>query len=318
VCIVLGGCASECSTMRLEIVETGKPPSGTLHVGVGLGLDVGVSVDKGIQVDPEKLAVFPDVETAVVIEYKTIALDQAGQPDDHAVMFGYDVRATPLVAGPNNLVFVADNTDRTQQLDYEALAVTDVRFLDDTLSITPLPPVFSAFKGSELPIFMSFKSGSETVLGRTPLVLDAPPSSNTTYMPGPATPGMASAGYFQIGYQAPYTFTLSTAINNAGLTVNVVDVDAIASLGLDITGPLQLKVNSSKRFYLLPLDATGVQIRGRYGAGLATATVQGSSISMPVVFSDGQVDIQAIAVGQSIVTFTWGTATAQLTVDVTM
>jgi hypothetical protein len=309
---LFGGCATECGELHVKVVETDVEPTHALRVGVGLGLDLGAWVSKGIPVGPKHLSVLADDETTLSLEYKVTALDAMGQPDETLCGYCNAVRATPSVPGSNRLVFLADNSDLTRTVEYEAVPVTSVRFVEKLASRATVPSEIAAFLGSTFSFDYEFTSGEQVVLGRLPVIVDAPLDLLPDYTESVST----GEPYFRFDYRQAHTVVMSIPLDDTSLTIHVVGADAIARITLDVDAsvPLELESGASKRVIMTPHDAADRRIRG-HSRDAPTGVVAGSSVTASV--SSNSVYIRAVEPGRSLITLTWGSASAELTVDVT-
>ena len=314
--VLFAGCAADCSDLKLRIIENDSEPSRDQRVGVGLTLYVDVYVEKsGIPVNPENLAVIEDVPETVDINIGAIPLDRSGQvhPAGLRGYSGKSVGLTPLAPGDNGFVFIADNTDQTVGLSYEAMPVTDVAYL---FAGEPIPDDRSWFNDTKFLCVLDFSSNGQHVDGTSTLVVTAPAGLGPTYTYDPYARDDAPELYFDLGNMT-YTATFSTADAPQALTIHVVDTTAITSLMADINigVPLVIEQGRNQRFKLTPLDARGRPILGT-SYDRATSAVTGTAATVSAIFVDGEVALNAVEVGQAMMTFTWGTATLDLTVEV--
>jgi hypothetical protein len=308
---LFGGCASECGELHVEVVELDVEPEYTLRVGAGLGVDLGAWVSKGIRVGPKHLSVLADDEAAVTLEYKVTALDAMGQPDELLCGLCNVVRATPSLPGPNRLVFVADNADLTRSVDYEAVPVTAARFVSKHAPRTPLPPELVYFLGSSFVFGYEFISGDEVVLGRLPVIVDAPADLQPSY----ETSLSSNEPRFRFNFRQSHTVVMTIPLDDTSLTIHVVGADAIAriELDVDVSLPLALEVGAIATVGMTPYDGADRRIRGT-SRDYPVQQVAGTSVTASTGFD--WVTIHAIEPGRSTITLTWGEATTELVVDV--
>lgn len=320
VLVLFAGCAADCSEMKLRIIETDSEASRDQRVGVGLTLYVDVYVQKsGVAVNPENLAVIEDVPETVDINIGAIPVDSSGQvrTEGPRGYTGKPVGLTPLAPGDNGFVFIADNTDQTVGLSYEAMPVTDVAYLSAQAAGEPLPNDRSWFNDTELLCFLAFSSNGQGVAGTTDMIATFPAGAGFAYVHNMYAYNEGDPEFFFDLGNTPYTVTLSTAVAPQTLTLHVVDTTGIASLGADINVgvPLVIEMGRNQRFKLTALDARGMPILGT-SYDRATSTVTGTAATVNAIFTDGEVSINAVEVGQAMITFTWGTATIDVAVNV--
>jgi hypothetical protein len=315
---LLAGCAGDCSDMKLLLIENDSEPSRDQRVGVGLTLYVDVYVHKsGFPVNPENLAVIADAPDTVDVNIGAIPVDRSGQAGTSGY-HGKPVGLTPLAPGDNGFVFIADNTDETIGLSYEAMPVTEVRYLDATNE--PIPNGSSWFLDTEFQMFMEYRSNDTRVAGTSALDAVVPPDAGFAYVMNPYVYDETDPVYFFDLGAKPYSATFATIAAPQTLSINVVDTTGIASLRTDIPlgrQSLSLVMGRSERFTLIPIDAMNQPILGTTYDRATAAVTAGTAAKVSTIFAGGEVVVDPVEVGQSTLTFTWGTATIDIVVDVT-